>query len=288
MNYWVVPLVRTARLVVTIHDVLFQAGPDLISRTARAYAWIMIRLALRRANRIITVSRFVRQEIIRFWPEVAAKIVAVPSGVGKQFQPMRDAATLADLRARYELPPSFLLYVGTTKRHKNLSTLIKAYALLPHALRIRYALVLVCKEDPRTAEIADLISALGLNSQVLWRCVVRDQDLPGLYSLATAFVLPSLSEGFGLPILEAMACGTPTLAARVAALPEVGGDASFYVDPTEPPDMAESLRRLLEDPDLREELSERGLARAEQFTWEQTAKAVKTVYDEALAQVPAR
>ena len=135
MNHWVVPLVRTARLVVTVHDVLFQIYPHFLSPKVRAYIWVMTRLALRRALRIITVSEFTRQEISRLWPSVAAKTVAVPSGLGIQFHPVRDSATLAGLRKRHELPTTFLLYVGNTKRHKNLVTLIRAYGLLPDRLQ---------------------------------------------------------------------------------------------------------------------------------------------------------
>ncbi len=288
-NYWVVPVVRTARLVVTVHDVFVRMRPRFVSWKARVYARVMHALALQRANRVITVSEYTRQELLKFCPEVANKTIAVLSGIGRSFVPIQDRALLDDLRERYELPPAFLLYVGSTKPHKNLARFLRAYALLPEPLRVRYPFVLVAKQDPRHRDIQATIEASGLDRHVLWRHGPQVYvDLPGLYNLATALAFPSYLEYFGFPFMEAMACGIPTLAARAGSLPEVGGNASLYVDPTDEKDMAAGLGRLLEDPELRRELRQRGLARAGEFTWERTAARLHEIYDEVLGEEPNR
>lgn len=272
------------RLVVTVHDYTLRKFPEFLPNPiGRAYYRLMNAVAIRRARRIIAVSESTRSDILDFWPTAASKTRTVLNGVAALFAPVRDQSILAQVRRALALPERYILYVGTRKRHKNLPRLLEAYAGLTPEQRRRHPLVLVAPPDVRYPEVEATTRRTGITQDVLWRSDVPDQDLPAVYTLARFVVLPSLYEGFGLPVAEAMACGTPAIVARAGSLPEIGGDACLCVDPLDPANICRGLSRLLEDDALRAELAQRAQRRARAFSWDRAASEVTEIYREALA-----
>jgi glycosyltransferase involved in cell wall biosynthesis len=281
-NSYTHPLLA-GRFVVTVHDLtLKRFRAYLPNPIGRAYYDLMTGTAVRGAERILTVSHFTAADVASSWSEAAPRLRPVWNGVGAGFRPVRDPAAIARVRAAYGLPESFVLYIGSCKPHKNLPRLIEAYAGLPPTLRAAHPLVLVARPDPRYPEIEAAIARRGLAADVRWCPDVAEADLAALYSLAALFVMPSLHEGFGFPLAEAMACGAASLAANAASLPEIGGDACAYADPLDAGAIRDGLERLLADAGARADLSRRGLERARRFSWEDTARSVAAVYREAL------
>ncbi len=279
--YFPAPLLAPVPIVVTVHDLIFDREPRYqTGRWVRYYYRPMMWLSPRRASVVVAVSEATAADLRAFYGVSAGKIAVVPEAAGPQFRPVQDAATLAAVRARHALPERFALAVGVRRPHKNLPALLEAFALARE--RIPHDLVLVGEAHTRYLdEVPAMIERLGLAGRVRLAGHVADADLPALYTLADVFVLPSLLEGFGLPALEAMSCGTPVVAANTSSLPEVVGDAGLLADPRDPPALAEALVRLATDRELHARLRARGLARAGEFSWERTARQVRAVLGRA-------
>ncbi len=279
--YYLMPYRPGRPTILTVHDLI----PLLFPRqsTARArflFRWTM-ELALRAARHIIAVSEATSRDLQRHFPS-AKRISVIPEAPDPIFFP-RPPAEVEAVRRKYALPETFVLYVGSNKPHKNLVRLIEAWShLTQYTIRntfyaLRFTLVIAGVWDSRYPEARLLAEARGLET-IRWLGPVPEADLPALYSAATVFVFPSLYEGFGLPVLEAMACGTPVACSDTSSLPEVVGDAALTFPPTNPQAIAGSLARLLQDADLRAELRERGLHQAARFSWERTAAQTLALY----------
>jgi glycosyltransferase involved in cell wall biosynthesis len=210
------------------------------------------------------------------------KITVVHLAADPSFRPLPDA-TAAQVAAQYQLDPGFLLFVGTLEPRKNVPALLLAYQMLLNRRVIEAPLVLVGGKGWLYEEIFDRVEALGLDHHVRFLHGVPDVDLPGLYSAASALAMPSFYEGFGLPALEAMSCGTPVVVADRASLPEVVGDAGLLVDPESPEDLAKALERVLTKQGERERMRKAGLERAAAFSWERVARETQAVYEEVLS-----
>jgi glycosyltransferase involved in cell wall biosynthesis len=270
----VIPLWHPPRSVVTIHDLGYLAFPAAHTRARRIELHLTTLWSALAARRIIAISQATRADLVQHYGISPNKIDVVHHGLSPQFRPL-DGAAVAEACARYGLgaPGSYLLYVGTVQPRKNLARLIDAFAQVARqeaggaALR----LVIAGKRGWLTEEIERRAAAGGVAGQVVFPGFVADADLPALLSGALAFVFPSLYEGFGMPVLEAMACATPVLTSTTSALPEVAGDAALLVDPHDTEAIAEGIARLLSDAALRERLRERGMQRAAQFTWQRCA-----------------
>lgn len=273
----------TSRLVVTVHDLLLRRFPEFLPNPlGRIYYRLMTRAAVSRAQCIITVSEFTRRDVVEFWPAVEYKTRVIWNGVGYRFRPVRDEASLRDVSSRLQLPANYLLYVGTRKRHKNLPRLLEAYGRLSAAQRARCPFVLVAPPDPRYPEVDDVVRREDIGANLHWLSQIADADLPVLYSKARFVVLISLYEGFGFPVVEAQACGTPALIASAASLPEIAGDAAISVDPYDVESMHRVLARMIDDDALRDNLARKALANVARFSWENTAEQVADVYRKAL------
>ncbi|RMG93283.1 MAG: glycosyltransferase family 1 protein [Chloroflexi bacterium] len=223
----------------------------------------------------MTDSCFVRQTLVERFGFVAERVKVVPLGVEAGFRPF-SADVVAALRAKYQLPPlPVLLHVGGVQKRKNFEGLIEAVANLH---REGITAVLIHAGRPPTPRQQTQIEANGLSQFVHCLGYVTDEELVNLYNLADVFVFPSLYEGFGIPPLEAMACGTPVITSNAASLPEVVGDAGILVDATDVEALTDAIRRVLEDSTLAATLRAKGLARARQFTWERTAQETAAVY----------
>ena len=266
------------RQVVTIHDCAFVDCPEGFSRAFGGwYRWLIPRLA-RRVRRIIAVSRFTAGRLAELCGVSARQIEVIPNGVDSHFQPA-DAGVVDELRRRLALPQRYVLSVGTLEPRKNLKRLLAAWEQLPAELGdVGLVLAGATGRQFRSAGIEQLPTGVRLTGYV------EDADLPVLYSGAEAFIYPSLYEGFGLPVLEAMSCGTPVICSRTTSLPEVAGDAALLVDPCDAESIADAISRLLTDAELRREFGARGLERAKQFSWDQAAAATAEVLRQTAAE----
>jgi glycosyltransferase involved in cell wall biosynthesis len=269
--YYKRPLAAPCPTVVTIHDLFFIGYPG---RRRPLYDAAMTRLArfhAAGASAIVTDSEHSRRTIVDRLGLPAERMAVIPVGLGPEFRPVTPSP---GQRERYGLGCDYVLYVGNFLPHKNLPRLLRAWTALTGPLRASYRLVLAGGAGAGRRSLAVLAAALGLGDRIVFPGLIDDVDLPALYGGATAVVLPSLEEGFGLPALEAMACGTPVVASRRGALPEVVGDAGVLVDPEDERALAAALARLLGSPADRQTLARQGLARAAHYTAARTAGRV--------------
>ena len=264
------------RLVTTVHDLVPFRLPALVPARHRWAVRCLLGGALRRAQRVIAVSEVTRAEILARYRLPAARVTVVPEAAAAEFAPPAPAA-LAAARARYGLARPYVLFVGFLEPKKNLGTLHEAVARLRRQGAWGATELLVVGAPGWGADPAPRVHALGLDDTVRFLGPVPDADLPALYGGALAFAFPSLWEGFGLPVLEAMAAGAPVVASNRGALPEVTGGAALLAAPTPEP-FAEALGQLLADAALRERLRAAGQARAADFSWERAARETLAIY----------
>ncbi len=277
-HYFVSPRLRCPAIV-TVHDISYARAPELFSRRDRSL-FGFVRGSVRRAERVIAVSEFTRADVCDQYGLDHAKVVAIPNGVSPAFRPLDDAA--ARVRERFGIDRPYVLCVGALQARKNVPRAIEAFARLA-GRDTDCELVVAGGDRGGRTDVLDAILRTRMTGRVHLVGHVEEQELPALYSAARALLFPSLYEGFGLPALEAMACGTPVVASNTTGLAEAVGDAGLTVDPTSAEDLAEALRRLLNDQDLSERLVAAGHVRAAHFTWARTAMGTAGVYREALA-----
>ena len=285
--YFSAPLVRPCRTIVTIHDVITLLLPEYRDRLANRLYTAVISAAAVRAEAVIAVSEYSRKDIARVLGIPLERISVIGNAVEDHYQPVRDERRLAEIRDRYGLPERFVLYGWGFDSRKNVLRLIDAYGALPISLRRTYPLVLAGRPQmvahPLYPDPGSRIESLGLADAVLRIGEVREEDKPALYSAATLFVFPSLYEGFGIPLLEAFACGTPVLSSDASSLPEVAAGAACLVDARQTAAITESIGDLLNDAGKLRELSERGLDRARHFSWERVVKETVDLYHRVAA-----
>lgn len=278
---FVSPLISTVPAVITVHDLSFLRFPERFRPANRLYLSTMTRLSCRRARRIIAVSQATANEVVRLLGVPIERVDVVPHGVQHaRFHPC-PSSQVESLRRERDLPARFVLFLGTLEPRKNLTTLIKAFARTK-ALRQGVKLVIAGGKGWYYREIFAHVERLNLADTVLFPGFVPDEELALWYNAALVFVYPSLYEGFGMPLLEAMACGTAVIGADASCMPEVVGDAGLLAPPHDVDELAASLDRLLDDADLRADLSRRGRERAATYTWEATARATVASYRRAL------
>jgi len=275
---------RRVPTVLTVHDLIFRLFPRHHKRLNYWYLNAAMPLYCRRASAIIAVSQATRRDLIQAYGLDPAKITVVHEAAAPHFVPA-SPARVAQVRARYGLPEDYLLHVGTIEPRKNLSRLLEAI----HALRQAgqdVRLVVVGGQGWLYADVFRRLEELGLGQAVQLPGYLPDADLPAVYSGARLVVVPSLYEGFGLPVLEAMACGAPVVCSRASSLPEVGGDAARYFNPDDVPAMADAILAVWRDAELRETLRRQGLARAAHFSWARAAEETLAVYSMAARASP--
>ena len=271
-------IAKPCRVVSTIHDVVFRERPELVEPRLAASLDRAASLAAREADHVITVSDYSREAIGRAYHIPLDRISVVYPAAGSEFRPIARQEAARRVEERFGLQPGYLLYVGALEPKKNIDGLLDAFS---RVLRDGFAdqvLVLAGGEGGMPYDLERAVRARRIESSVLALGYVPDADLPWLYTAAGAFVYPSFYEGFGLPPLEAMACGTPTIVSRATCLPEVVGEAALLVDPERPEEMAEAIARVLADRALAAELSRRGLEQSGRFSWERAAARTLEVY----------
>lgn len=276
----VVPLAAPCPLIVTIHDLGFMRYPERYRPAKRRYLQTMTRFSARRAAHIITDAESGRQEIIELLKVPPTKVTAIPLAVDRVFQPL-DAGRVAQFRQEKKLPSRFVLYIGTLEPRKNLPLLLRGFARLRQEQPAAVAgveLVLGGAKGWLYDEIFQLVRELGLEAVSHFPGYIAEEELALWYNSAECFVYPSVYEGFGLPPLEAMACGCPVITSNVSSLPEVVGQAGLTVAPQDEAGLSAALAQLLTDPIARATRREQGLAQARKFTWEETARRTLEIY----------
>jgi glycosyltransferase involved in cell wall biosynthesis len=279
-HYVLPPLVR-CKSVVTIHDCIHLMFPQYLpNRAAFWYAKWSITQAAQRATRVMTVSQSSKRDILRFVDTEPAKIDVIYNAYDECFAMEPREEDVVRVRERYQLHDEFVLYAGNVKPHKNLERLIDAFHLVRKRGLDNLKLVLIGDEISKYTALRRAVHHHQLHKYVRFLGYLPEETLAVMYRLAGVFVFPSLYEGFGLPPLEAMASGTPVVTSNVSSLPEVAGDAAVLVDPYSPQAIADGIYAVLTDEKLRREMVLKGIARAGQFSWEQSVRRVRAIYGE--------
>lgn len=275
---YIAPPVHRGRLVATIHDLGFLSVPRAFSRAFVLRSRLLVRRTARRADTIITGSAHARDHIARAYGLNPAKIEVVPYGVEESYRARLTDAAVREVLDALGVRHPYMLSVGRLNPRKNLAVLVRAFSGLKSRRRLPHTLVIAGKEDFGAAAVLKEIRGAGA-ADVIFTGYVADGDLPALYQGADIFLYPSLFEGVGLPVLEAMASGAPVITSDRSSLPEIAGGAALIVDPTDEAQISAAMERILDDRGLREDCVRRGLARSAEFRWEATAKKTLEIYE---------
>ena len=274
-----VPLFPTTKIVVTVHDAFFGPLTFFKSFKTRLFYQLLTRYSVHRSDITVVISDFIRRKVLQYIPGVRAKadkIRVVQNGVGSEFRSFHHRQEIEQMKQRYRIKGKYLFCVGSfASRNKNLLRILEAFCNLPLRLRSEYQLVIAGEFLSTVPEASRVIERLRAEDYIRCLGYVPDDDLPLLYNGAEVFIFPSLHEGFGIPVLEAMACGTPVMTSNVTAMPEIAGGAAMLVD-----EMTNSIREILANENLRKDLSEKGQARAKSFSWLATARKTLDIYEE--------
>jgi glycosyltransferase involved in cell wall biosynthesis len=273
------PLSYHGKTVMTVFDLTYRLYPQTMKWTGAFWWRLLGKRGTQKADRLITISNSTKRDLCRNMDIPEEKIEVIYPYIQEKFQPVPNARSVA---AKYGLPEAFILYVGTLERRKNIANLIRSFALARQIGSLKHPLVLVGQRGWLYEDIDRTVQELNLKSDLIFLGHVPDDDLPALYSAADLFVFLSLYEGFGLPVLEAMACGTPVLASNVSSIPEVAGDAGTLVPPENIEHIASEMSAILSDPDRRRRMSEKGLLRVHEFTRERFVRQILHVYNQVL------
>jgi len=278
------PLIKLGyRTVVTVHDLVSFLFPSTVPRKYSLYMRLMTRLAVRSADRIIAVSGATKEDLSRVLGVPDARVAVIHEAVAPEFTVPTTPAAVEAVARRYGIRAPYCLFVGNLEPRKNLARLIEAFALVRARRRSATGpcpqLVVAGTRGWLYSGIFRAVERHGVTGDIVFTGYVAPADLPALYAGAACFVFPSLYEGFGLPVLEAMAVGTPVVASRVGAIPEVAGDAAILVDAQKAEEIAGAIEAVLDDGGLRRDLAARGRARARRFTWENVARQTLAVYE---------
>ncbi|UCB51984.1 MAG: glycosyltransferase family 4 protein [Candidatus Zixiibacteriota bacterium] len=283
--HFLAPLLGNFANIITVHDLMALTFPNFFqgrSLPVRLYAKLFchafIRSSLICSEGVITVSQVVREELIRWKPGCEGKITVIGEAVDPAFRKMADRRPMRNVRSKFGLTKKILLYVGNTRPYKNLPRLIKAFELLKKEKELSCQLVIGGGESRNIGDLKRLTKDLQLEDSVVFTGYLTDEEVIALMNAADIFVFPSLYEGFGLPPLEAMACGTPVVTSDAGSLPEVVGDAALLVDPKKEEQIFGAIKTLLSEEKLRRELVRRGHDRVKLFSWRKTAKETLEVY----------
>ena len=284
------PLNLSCPSVVTIHDTIWRfprlyAKRQAFSAKRQMMEWYyryVPELAVKKAALVLTVSKAAGESIRQHLGVPDGRIQVTYEAAGSIYHRIDDPQRLQAIRQKYRLERDFILTIGSADPRKNITTLIQAYGMLPAGLREQYSLAIVWNHALLVAEMAKTVADLGLAGQVHFIQGVSDDDLVGLYNAAALFVFPSRYEGFGLPLLEAMSCGVPVIAAQNSSIPEVTGDAAILVQAEDAPGMAAAIGRVLQDPALGQRLSAEGLLRAKEFSWTSCGAETLSAYHQAV------
>ena len=277
---FVLPPVRAARSILTVHDLAFLLYPECADASLRAYLEKTVPRSVQRADYVVADSENTRNDVICLLGVPPERVTVVPGGVDPVFKPVTDPARLAAFRRTLGLESDtpYILFIGVIEPRKNLMGLIEAFDILKSRRSLPHKLVVAGRRGWLSDATMERAERSPYRNEIIFPGFIPEEELPTLYSAAEAFAFPSHYEGFGLPVLEAMACGTPVVASRASSLPEVVGDAGMQVDPDDSERLASALELLALNPEMRADFRERGIARAAGFTWDAAAQVMLEVY----------
>jgi glycosyltransferase involved in cell wall biosynthesis len=278
------PLISGPKIIVTVHDLSFFVFPQYHSDENYQFVTRHVHHAARRADFIIADSENTKREIRRFLHVPEERIEVIHLAAGQEFMRKSSRDSISLVKARYNIHKPYFLSVGSVEPRKNLARSLVAFKALIESGRVDYQFVIIGGSGWKNEGINALIQELAADGHVVYPGYLPDEDLPALYQGADVFVYPSIYEGFGLPVLEAMASGVPTITSNTTSLPEVAGDAALLINPLEPFEIFQGMEALATDPSLREELKRRGLEQSRKFSWEETARKTLKVYEKAYNQ----
>jgi len=278
-----IPISHSCKVIATIYDLIPCIFPKHYFNSLKTldlrYNYYRQLAAAKKSAMIITISEYSKKDIMRILHVSEEKIKVIYLAANEKFKPIKDNQILEKVKAKYNINRPFALYVGGFDYRKNVERLIKSFYLFSQQSTEDLQLVIGgCIGNKIALELKQLISLLNLKEKIVLPGFIADRDLPAMYSAAELLIFPSLYEGFGLPVLEAMACGTPVICSNTSSLSEVAGDAAILVNPYDEEEIAQAMKRVLSNPDLREKMKRKGLERAKLFSWEQTAKKTLKVY----------
>ncbi|MEN8263817.1 MAG: glycosyltransferase family 1 protein [Nitrospirota bacterium] len=283
--FTILPYVSDTTTILTVHDIQQEYFPDFFSQKELEERRNSHRPSAEKADHIIAISQFTKDTLIEKYGIPEEKISVVYNGFDQDTFTALDAKTIKKFRKTYGLPESFLLYPAATWKHKNHNNLIKAYKVLKEKYQFRDKLVLTGIKKGNHESVMARIRELGLEKDIIHLGYLPYEQLPALYNASDILVFPSFFEGFGIPVIEAMAVGLPVACSNTTSLPEIGGDAALYFDPFNPEDIAEKLFTLHKDMDLRKKSISKGLEQVKKFTWENTAKETLQIYEKTFSKI---
>jgi len=273
-----VPFFHNIPVVVTIHDIIPHVFPDkyLSNILERIWYELAIRVSIHRSDKILTISNFSKEELIRYYDVDSSKIEIVSLAYNKAFRKIEDKSMLNDVKERYRLNNKYILAIGGSEYRKNIQRLINVYL---KNFRDDYELIVV---GGKWRDID--LSKKYQGENIRFITGVPEEDLIAIYNMASVFVFPSFYEGFGIPVLEGMACGVPVITSNVSSMPEVGGDAAIYFNPYDEKDMADKIRMVLDNEQLRDVMVKKGLEKVKEYSWDKCARETLKVYEEVLSK----
>ncbi|MCR9143563.1 MAG: glycosyltransferase family 4 protein [bacterium] len=282
------PIRYLRRSVIVLHDLIHLQSTQFAGPHYRAYAYVMLWLVSRFARRVATVSDTTRREFLSRFPVAAARTSVVYNGIDHRLLKPQSEKDVKAFRKSYGLPARFMLVIGIGKRHKNVDFAVRALAREWKSGRCRVPLVLGGTGGKIPDYIRETLEREGVADRLLVVPFLRNEELPLLYAAAEVFILPSLYEGFGFPLVEAMACGTPAITSRASCLPEIGSDAALYFDPRDADDFIKTLYSVLDDPKLRDKMIRTGIKRAKDYDWKKHVEQLTQIYESLNPAGPVR
>jgi glycosyltransferase involved in cell wall biosynthesis len=278
------PLKLKMPLVVTLHDIIYLEKLNLTKgtwyqRIGNLYRRWNVPRVVKRSSRLITVSDYERDRILSHFRLRDEQVDTVYNGVGKNFQPQTEQS-LQNIKKKYNLPDNYVFFLGNTDPKKNVEGVLKALSHLRKRNALNFKLLMLDIDRDYLQRMANKIGDETLMDSIAFSGYVPNQDLPAIYAMAKLFLYPSLRESFGIPILEAMACGTPVITSNTSSMPEVAGDAAHYIDPFNPDGIAMAIEQILNNPSEQQSLRTRGLDRVRNFRWENNARKVLEIYQQ--------
>ncbi len=276
-----VPLFKTCKQVVAILDLTWFKHRKKHIWIKQLYFRTLIPLAVRQTERVIVISQSTKKDLIKILKVPEDKIAVTHLGTSLAFRVVEDQKKLSGIRTKYNLPRQFILFIGVLEPRKNIPGLVRAFSRFKEGTNLSHKLVIGGGRSYgwKNKEIFQVIEDLGMDKEIIFTDFILEADLPALYNLADLFVLPSFYEGFGLPILEAQACGCPVITSNISSMPEVGGDAALFVDPDDIKELAEAMRRILTDDKLKAEMIKKGFENLKRFSWEKAARETLKVFE---------
>lgn len=279
-NYIVPPKIN-GKVITTVYDMVYKLYPETMTKRNHKRLDKELKRSVDRADKVITISENSKREIIEFLHVKDSKIEIVYPGIDREtYTRNHTQEAMRRIREKYQLPSTFILYLGTLEPRKNIGKIIDAYAQLKTQMDKHIYLVIAGKKGWMYDEIFHKVENYGLKDDVIFTGYVEEKDKPLIYKMSKLFVFPSLYEGFGMPVLEAMAAGVPVITSNTSSLPEVAGDAGILVDPEDVVGLSDAMKKTLEDDTLRSQMIEKGFKQSLKFSWEKSAKKLIEIYKE--------